>query len=307
MLLNRERANRVMDEYGLDALIATAVDNITYLSDYSSLEFILDPRAQRYCILPRDEAVDPALILPMVELETVAEGGIWFSDIRVHGIKYMGLLPGACLRGREQRLQELRRTCPRADMPLEALLAALKDKRLAEARIGLEAANIGFPLVDGLREELPRAEFIPASELLYEIRMVKTPEEIERLKASSAINEEALGEVIAMVQEGVNFMELYRQYRRGVTERGAIPRLWSAGHGTASAGGFTPSDTFVERGDIVLLDTGCAYQSYFSDTCRVVCVGERSQRALQCYQAIMAGYRAALSLVRPGVMASEVF
>ncbi len=180
MLLNRERANRVMDEYRLDALIATALDNITYSSDYSCLEFVLEPRAQRYSILPRDGGLEPTLIVPISELPSVAQGATWFPDIRVYGVYYIEVLPGAVLKGAERRLQELRSSCPRAETPLDALLAALKDKRLTEARIGLEAANIGFPLVDRLREELPRAEFIPASQVFHEIRMVKTLEEIER-------------------------------------------------------------------------------------------------------------------------------
>ena len=34
MLLNRERANRIMDAHGLDALVAAFPENIYYLSDY---------------------------------------------------------------------------------------------------------------------------------------------------------------------------------------------------------------------------------------------------------------------------------
>jgi Xaa-Pro dipeptidase len=307
VLLNRERANRIMDEYGLDALIATSKENITYLSDYSSLEFILEPRGQRYAVLPRDEAVAPTLVVAVSELEPLAQGLTWFPDIRAHGVYHIEVREGAELSGVEERLRQLRSSYTSPRQPLEALLAVLKEKRLQGARMGLDDGNITFPLVDGLREGLPRAEFVPASQVFHEIRMVKTPEEIGRLKTSSAINEEVLGELIDMVREGVSFRSLFEHYRQGTNARGATLRLWASGHGTASAASFEPSDTIIQKGDVVFLDTGCEYASYLSDMCRMGHVGEPSQRVLECYQAIMEGYRVALSLIKPGVMASTIF
>ncbi len=113
--------------------------------------------------------------------------------------------------------------------------------------------------------------------------------------------------MIEMIQEGVNFTELYDHYHQGVAKRGADLRLWAAGHGTASVANFAPADTIIQRGDVVRVDTGCAYKSYLSDTCRIVSVGEPSQRILHCHQAVTAGYRAGIDSVKQGVMASEVF
>lgn len=203
MLLNRDRALQMMEQYELDALVATSPENVTYLSDYSSLAFQRSRGSQFYAILPR-EGSDATLIVPISELPVLAERPSWIEDIRTYGVYHMARLAGAKLEGAEKRLDEMRRFCPHSEMPILALVGALREKGLAKGRLGMDELDVSFSRMDEMRGALPQAKFIPASEILKEIRMVKTAEEVERLKISSQINEEALRAMMSLVREGVD-------------------------------------------------------------------------------------------------------
>ena len=295
-----------MGLYGLNALIATSPENITYLSDYSSLAFSRSRGTQFYAILP-PEISEATLIVPIGELPVLAEKPSWIENIRTYGIYHIARPAEAKLRGAEKRLDEMRRFCPNDEMPIQALVRALQEKGLAKGRLGLDELNMNSSRMNELREASPQASFISASEIFQEIRMIKTTEELERVRISSQINEEALRAMMGLVREGVTQREFYEYYRRSVTARGAELRLWSCGHGTASVDNFPPTQVKMKRGDIIRFDTGCIYASYFSDTGRTGVLGEPNQKLVDRYRAIAAGMREALALVKPGVMASSVF
>jgi len=52
------------------------------------------------------------------------------------------------------------------------------------------------------------APLLPACDMLREIRAIKTPDEIDRLKKASDANEFALEALLAMMQPGVSWGEL---------------------------------------------------------------------------------------------------
>ena len=56
MLLNRERAERVMDKYGLSALVAALPSNIYYLSSHLGISSMMGRHYQSFAVLPRNRA-----------------------------------------------------------------------------------------------------------------------------------------------------------------------------------------------------------------------------------------------------------
>jgi Xaa-Pro aminopeptidase len=68
MLFNMERARGLMSDLGVDVLIATTPENVTYLSNYSAWGMWIyrgntsKKGNQTYAIFPRDPGTSPALI-----------------------------------------------------------------------------------------------------------------------------------------------------------------------------------------------------------------------------------------------------
>src|SRR4051812_32275188 len=84
MLLNRPRAESVMDRHGLDGLVAAVSHNIRYLTDFEGLT-IRAWQWRVYAVLPRREDLPPTLIISGADLPRLARYPVWVPQVRIYG------------------------------------------------------------------------------------------------------------------------------------------------------------------------------------------------------------------------------
>ena len=305
MLLNRERADGVMGEHRLDALIATTPENVIYVSNDDSDRLFFFINMQVAALLPR-VGLEPCLIVPGTELPYLAGEPSWIQDIRAFGTFYVSQGNERPLSEMERRLLDLMQR-PRAASLVEAVAGAVRDRGLDGATIGLDEMNVPPQTMAALKERLPRVRFLEAFNLFREIRMVKTAQEVERLRRAARINQAALQAVLAVAHEGLTDADLRATYFKTVTELGGVPRMWGSSAGPRSSCFFSVGREPLARGDLIRLDVGCRYQHYFADTARTAVVGEPTREQARAYAAIRKGVQAACERIRPGVRVSEVF
>jgi Xaa-Pro aminopeptidase len=233
MLLNRNRAEQLMREQGLDALIATTPENVIYVSNNDSDRLFLFINMQVAALLPRD-GLEPCLIVPGTELPYLAGEPSWIQDIRAFGTFFVSQGDERPLNELEQRLLTLVNR-PRAGSLVGAIAGAVRDRGLDGATLGLDEMNAPPRTMEALRAALPRVRFAEAFETFREIRMVKTPDEIARLRRSSEINQAGLQAIVRAAGKGVTDAELRHVYFRAVTEAGAVPRMWGSSAGPRSS------------------------------------------------------------------------
>jgi len=305
MLLNRERAEGVMREQRLDALIATTPENVIYVSNDDSDRLFFFINMQVAALLPRD-GLEPCLIVPGTELPYLAGEPSWIQDIRVFGTFYASQGNERPLNEVERRLLDLLQR-PRAASLVEALADAVRGRGLEGGCLGLDEMNVPPRTRAALIAALPRATFVDAFDIFREIRMVKTAEEIERLRRAAHINQAALQAVLAAAHVGLTDADLRATYFKTVTELGGVPRMWGSSAGPRSSCFFSVGHEPLGWGDLIRLDVGCRYQHYFADTARTAVVGEPTREQSRAYTAIRRGVQAACECIRPGVKVSEVF
>lgn len=118
---------------------------------------------------------------------------------------------------------------------------------------------------------------------------IKTPQEIEKIKASCRIVGDMLKLFEEKIREGVTTKELDRFAYEYITARGAKPNFLGHGGfpGTICVSvdeqvvhGF-PSDRVLKEGEIVSIDTGCVLDGYHSDAARTFAVGKCSPEKLR--------------------------
>ncbi len=118
---------------------------------------------------------------------------------------------------------------------------------------------------------------------------IKTPQEIEKIKASCRIVGDMLKIFEEKIREGVTTKELDRFAYEYITARGAKPNFLGYGGfpGTICVSvdeqvvhGF-PSDRVLKEGEIVSIDTGCILDGYHSDAARTFAVGKCSPEKLR--------------------------
>lgn len=173
----------------------------------------------------------------------------------------------------------------------------------------------------GLREALRSRAPADATAVLSAAKIIKTPEEIERIRAAQRINEAAMDVVYPLVRPGVRQSALTAAFFRSIFEQRAtgntVDPIWDVmppslaelswtltGHHAFP----TPSaDRVLERGDIVFNDTGIDFQGWASDFGRTWLVGvEPDARQRDQFERWCEVIAACEGAIKPGGTAADV-
>jgi Xaa-Pro aminopeptidase len=153
----------------------------------------------------------------------------------------------------------------------------------------------------------PNVPYVPAGDLMAELRAMKSPEEIRRMEQSAAITDAVYEECLTALREGITEVELQEVIAAAYTRQGTKPAFAIVCFGSHTAmPHHHPSNTHLKRGDIVVIDIGCVWEEYFSDMTRTVAYGEPDPEARRVYEIVYAAHRAAFETIKPGVPCEAV-
>ncbi len=309
MLVHAERLKAKMSEQGLDAVVATTIENVHYLSGIWNVTLQMFPHeGQCYAIVTQDRPAEPIMVMPTLEVDQVLDGFDTIRGTHTFGTFYREEPVGVTLLEHEQRLRSMSLLENAAPNSLEALVVALKRAGLADKKIGIDEIGFAPGYMQKLGEALPQASLVPVTSLFRWVRRVKTPEEIRRIRASAHVTESAIIAAAGIAREGVTEAELAREFERSIVSQGGVPRFALIRFGrNAVAGQVRPDRTALKRGDTIWFDVGCTYEGYWSDLARNFSLGEPSARARQIYDAMLQGEERAVEAARPGMTGAQVF
>jgi Xaa-Pro aminopeptidase len=283
MLFNKDRLLKLMDEMGLEFLVASSPENVVYLSDFWSLSHWQLKGTQAYVVYPRDQKVAPVLVIPQSDIDILSDSPSWIKSFRSFGTCIIEDVGNANLTEQEMEYKRLKSIANGFASPLEALLDALKSMGYSKQKIGLDERNVPFVLVRQLEEAL-KTKFVPAHDVIQKTRMVKTQEELNRLKQSISLTESAIKKAMNEIKEGMTEREMFAIYSQEIVRNRKI-----------------------KKGGIVRFDVGCTYKYYHSDTAKIAILGEPSKKHLEYYNALRIGTAAGIDRMRPGVLASDIY
>lgn len=175
-------------------------------------------------------------------------------------------------------------------------------------RMGFEDAYMTVQDWEQYRKALS-CELVPATELLWELRACKDPEELEIMIAAQRIAERALEEVLNHIRPGVTEKEVaaliqYRMLSGGAEDMSFDPIVVSGPNGSLPHG--VPSEKPIQAGEFVTMDIGCVYHGYCSDMTRTVAVGHVTEEMERVYETVLAAQKAGIAAARAGVTGREV-
>lgn len=147
-------------------------------------------------------------------------------------------------------------------------------------------------------------------EPLSELRIIKTPEEIEFIQKAADITTEAQMEAMKASKPGVNERTLDAII-------GFVYRMrWASGFGFESIVGSGPNsliphyfanDRKMEDGDVCVMDLGAAYNGYSADITRTMPInGKFTKEQKDIYEAVLKSQKEAIKLFKPGTMPKEI-
>jgi Xaa-Pro dipeptidase len=238
MLVNKERMLQKMEEFKLDVIIASHPENVSYLSDFQShlpymYRFL---NVDSFALFARRADIAPALIVSKGDVAWVARYPSWMKEIYTFGNDVYFTYPEGPLSGGEKRYAEiLDDHAKHASSAGDAIVKALKEKGLDKGRIGLDEMHVSPETREYIVKGLPQAQILDAFELIRIIRMVKTPEELERITEVGLLNERAAQSVLNRLAEGVSEAELVQHFLECIAKEGAVFEFWNTASGTQSS------------------------------------------------------------------------
>ena len=121
--------------------------------------------------------------------------------------------------------------------------------------------------------------------IVPEHNMIKTPEQIEKIKASAQVNIAVLDYVAEHIKEGVTTEDIDRWVYEETTRRGAIPaplnyegfpKSVCTSIDEVVCHGIPDPKRVLKNGDIINVDCSTILNGYYSDSSRMFCIGDVS-------------------------------
>jgi Xaa-Pro aminopeptidase len=282
---DHRRLDRLMDEAGIDVVIATSKHNVAYLLGGHRANFFdyMDATGiTRYL---------PVLVYPRAKPEQAAYIGHRLEKFQ-----------------RDVKPMWTGETQTSSAGSVDAMQKAVDYMRKAGMKPKRIAAEFGFLPYDAsivLRNAFPDADWVDALYVLERQRAKKSPDELKKIKYASEAVIASMQAVIASHGPGASKNEIVEALRREETNRGLIFEYCLITCGTSH--NRAPSDQLWEKGDIMSIDSGGNFQGYIGDLCRMAIQGEPDAELVDLLAEIECIQRAAMQPVRAGAMGREIY
>ena len=297
----KTRLTQVLDAEGLDALIGTSTENLYYVTGFRSLAHALFRGLELYGVFTR---TGTGLVVPFIDTTGVAADEIRVDQLACYGKFFFDYGDDPGVVGAKVRAW----TSAAMASPVDALVKVLGDLGVRGKRIGVDESGLFPSAWRTLEQQLTGSTLVPAYQLFRRARMVKSPEEVARLERAAQIAEDGVAAVLAMLKPGVTEREAAYVYEAEILKRGAQPffTVITIGERAALADVY-PAERALKPGDMVRFDLGCVYQGYRSDIARTAVLGKPGDKLARYYAAILAGEKAGMAAMKPGVAVSRIF
>ncbi len=185
---------------------------------------------------------------------------------------------------------------------------AKKAQELGVKSLGFEAASTTYLTWEKSIPKFSGVQLVPISDILSDIRMVKSDDEIAKIRAACGIADAAFEHITRMIQPGVTEMDVCLDLEFFMRRQGAevaFPSIVVSGNRSARPHG-KPSEKKLEVGDFVTMDFGARVDGYNSDMTRTVVVGAATDRHHEVYNAVLEAQLGTLGAIRAGALAKDV-
>jgi len=283
-LVNLGRMAMYMDASGVDAIVARAGLNFTYLAGFAypgtlarHVDLADSPRAV-YVIWPRSG--EPRIVTNAIA-EGLARRDSWIEHFDV----YEGYV----------------------EKPIDCLATVLGAMGLAEATVAFETNYVSAADWALLLRRLPKLHAIDSVELMDHVRAVKTPGEIEAFRHGAGVLDRAFLKHFPTVRPGMRERDLHAALVGECIVGGSefTHGILNSSRNTVPYAG--ESDFVFAAGDAIRTDYVAYVKGYPGHQSRCAVVGQPTAEQKRQYRVIRDIYRATNEQLIPGRTAGQVY
>lgn len=189
-----------------------------------------------------------------------------------------------------------------------------------ELKTGKGAQRIGVDSLDFrlYKKLLGIFKQVEVSNVIQDMRIIKSPYEIELLKSAGYYADHAVNVGFKSLTLGVSELEILSELEKKTVEKmikeldeviyvpgGPAGALVPTGWRTALPHAL-PSNRKVKKGDTVILSCGANVKGYRAESERTCFVGEPSKEKIEAFKVMLQAQKLAISMMIPGKTCSEI-
>ena len=309
----RRRVQEELRRLEIDACVVTTPANIFYTTGFFSPVVNLSFRLMGtdVALIPADPAL-PSALMTSDFAAPAARAATSIEDIRTYRMwvenRDLDVIAGS--EGGNARISRPPQWNP-GELD-DTLTSMLEDRGLSAAVVGIDLRYVYADSLFRLQQSNPECQFVDITGMLYGLRAIKHPLEIEMHRNAARLFEAGLHKAINEAREGTSARHIKYLYQAGALEAAmADPSVgeFQSAYGFISAGtGSSFGDgSGLQSGDLIKFDCGVAVGGFYSDCGRTFSFGRPSSEQRRVHDALADAHAAARGLMRPGTPISEVF
>jgi Xaa-Pro aminopeptidase len=274
------RLRKRVVQAGLDAIIAISPENVTYVSGFVVPSQSLMRWRHAICIVTADGRI--SMVAIDMEANTVkAHAGI--DDLRVY--------------------REF------TEDPMDKLAETLMDLKLERGKIGIEMEFLPAKDFTTLQKNLPAVQWVAADAIFNQARQVKTPKELELLRALSKLTDKAIGDTLRQARAGMSEMDLAGLLLSSLFAGGAENyKLMIVASGERSQfPNVGPTDRKLRAGDLIRMEIFGQRNGYLAGVCRTAVVGQPTAEQEKIWGNLIECKYLVMDLIKPGARCKEIY
>ena len=281
-----QKAQRVMNEEKLDAILLTTEPNVRYFSGFLT-QFWQSPTRPWFLIVPREGE----LIAVIPEIGRAGMESTWVNDIRTWGSP-----------------------CPEDD-GITLLAQALSEVTVRFGRIGMtlgQESHLRMPANNfkQMTEKISPTEIVDVALHLHSLKKIKSEAEIQKIEHICQITSGAFENLPSQIRIGETQRQICLKLRQDILERGGdnspylIAGSGSGGYDNIIMG---PTESVLENGHVLIIDTGSTFDGYFCDFDRNFAFGNLPEEARRAYETVYRATDVGIESARPGKTTTDVW
>ena len=281
-----QKAQRIMNEEKLDAILLTTEPNVRYFSGFLT-QFWQSPTRPWFLIVPREGE----LITVIPEIGRAGMESTWVNDIRTWASP-----------------------CPEDD-GITLLAQALSEVTMRFGRIGMtlgQESHLRMPANNfkQMTEKISPTEIVDVALHLHRLKKIKSEAEILKIEHICQITSGAFENLPSQIRIGETQRQICLKLRQDILERGGdnspylIAGSGSGGYDNIIMG---PTESVLENGHVLIIDTGSTFDGYFCDFDRNFAFGDLPEETRRAYDTVYRATDVGIETARPGKTTTDVW
>jgi len=279
------KLQKKMQTNNMDAILITSPHNFRYFTGLDSY-FWESPTRPWFLLIPQSD--DPIAVVPSIGETTLNK--TWITQI------YTWPSPQP------------------QDEGVSVITNCIKKVISNNGNIGCEIGReshlrMSINDFDKLRKNISNCNFVNASELIWQLRIIKSPDEIIKIKKIISIASDVFDKLPNHIKVGMTEIEICNIFKKMLLDRGADHTLYmscASGEGGYDQIICEPTEKKLTDGEILIIDTGTTLDGYFCDFDRNYGFGNIKKEVHDAYSTLWEASERAFEKAKPGFTCTDI-